>query len=60
MILLICVTGCVNAGPNEAAVCAATKDAARDHAAILADADEAVLRSGAVLIARLDAACGVW
>ena len=59
MILASFASACVSAIPNSAeAICDSTRAARADHAAALAvTTDEAVLRTGAVLVAKIDAGC---
>ena len=59
MILAFCASGCVNATPGSLdALCGATRQARTDHAAALAaTTDETALRTGAVLISKIDAGC---
>ena len=59
MILAFCVSGCVSATPGSLeAMCGATQAARADHAAALAETnDDNALRTGAVFIAKVDAAC---
>ena len=59
MILAFCVSGCVSATPGSLdAMCDATRQARADHAAALAETtDETALRTGAVLISKIDAGC---
>lgn len=60
-LLMICcfVSGCVNVTPGRGeAICDGTRAARADHAAALAETVDAVaLRTGAALIAQLDAGC---
>ena len=59
MIPLLCASGCVSATPGSLdASCDGTRQARADHAAALAvTTDENALRTGAVLISKIDAGC---
>lgn len=58
LILMMPAAACVNAPPNDSAICQATRQARADHAAAIAKGEEAETAvTGANLITLIDEGC---